>query len=607
MKYRHVRSILRVFNQLLRVLMCRPVTSSSRVPTDGMRNLSTITYVPVQPQTPMQYRPAQSMQPSLTDAMRNFSIGTSTRVASVAVQPQPPMQQIAKTTTNTAVVSLPLVPSSSKLVKPRARPGFGSVGKKIMITANHFLVQLGDKNPHQYDYKASHLGNHGFAYDGNKSAFAAGPLPFENKEFVIVVPEKDGRQHEFKVAVKFVVTKDIDHLRKLLSGRQHDNPQETIQALDIVLREAASHERIIVGRSIFSSPLGNGVDYCRGFCQSLRPTGMGLSLSIDMSNAHQAETGQSLIEEQALEIGSRKSVRKLFGSYDLLDLIKSFQIGRQKEIQSLLEVGPVTNFAHRNHPQSLLKGRFLRFVQDKKSTSVPVQERHRVLDYERVQLLPQTETVERSGQYHDGSDDRSQETHHFNLSQQTLELESDYDTAELRELSNRRRVSNLLQNGFGLRLDELLRSHVERKEQASQSEQQESVFENDGVSQAVQSAKGALSSPPAIPQLSGTEREIINGLRIDMVRLQEQMNSLQSTLETCMKMQHELQRSVQQEVWSALSRLSTSGEDSLETCFLCCDNSSYDFSSDRCGRVHVCSNCAKKINWSKLKESVRHP
>ncbi|GKD13220.1 hypothetical protein Tco_1197627, partial [Tanacetum coccineum] len=206
---------------------------------------------------------------------------------------------------------------------------------------------------------------------------------------------------------------------------------------------------------------------------------------------------------------------------------------------------------------SLPKGRFLRFVQDKKSTSVPLQERHRFLDYERV---AQTETNESSGQYHDGSDDMSRETHHFNLSQQTLELESDYDTAELRELSNRRRVSNLLQNGFGLRLDELLRSHVERKEQASQSEQQESVNQ---------------------PSHSFRELEIINGLRIDMVRLQEQMNSLQSTLETCMKMQHELQRSVQQEVWSALSRLSTSGEDSLETCFLCCDNSSYDFSSDR--------------------------
>ncbi|GJV37534.1 hypothetical protein Tco_1410011 [Tanacetum coccineum] len=225
----------------------------------------------------MQYRPAQSMPPSLTDAMRKFSIGTSTPFASVPVQPQPPMQQIAKTTTNTAVVSLPLVPSSSKLVKPSADQVTITPEVTSKTKCKHIMKCLIEQ------YKASHLGNHGFAYDGNKSAFAAGPLPFENKEFVIVVPEKDGRLHGIQVAVKFVVTKDNDQLRK----------------------------RIIVGRSIFSSPLGN-----------------------DMSNAQQAETGQSVIEEQALEIGSRKSVRKLFGSYDLLDLIKSYQPWKAKENQS---------------------------------------------------------------------------------------------------------------------------------------------------------------------------------------------------------------------------------------------------------------------------------
>ncbi|PWA80206.1 hypothetical protein CTI12_AA198900 [Artemisia annua] len=583
------------------------------------------------------------------------------------------------------------------------------------------------------------------------------------------------------------------------------------------------------------------------------------------SNAQQAETGQSsVIEEQVLEIGSRKSIRMLFGRHDLLDLLKSFEIGRQKEIQSLLENRPVSNFAHRNRLQSLLRGRFLwnqRFVEDKKSTSVAASElgllrqTHTVSDLrkgflsradndeqihdeppsdyddhqeniqelpndtvneqiqdepqsdtssnngmkyhqensqeltddiadepetiitrhniegshkidsltethgspreydvlvgerheqtsvnERMQQLPPTEIVDSSDQYHDGSDDRNQDTRHINLSQQTLEHESapqspspspsillhdqyqsdreelevhdafdpvnpsennednlswqegfveaeeweepiigntdiewhhltspesnegldansienedewyqgtvpsdDDDTAdnwfgadnrtdaiytydgdnsnrlELRELMSRRRVSNLLQSGFSLRLDQLLQSYVERQEQASQSDDewmleheqqdldQQSVFENDDVSQAVQSA-GVHSLPPAIPQHSGTELEIINGLRIDMVRLQEQMNSMQSTLETCMKMQHELRRSVQQEVSSALSRLSFSGEDSLETCFLCCDNRGSDFSPERCGRVHVCSKCAKKINWSKLKESVRHP
>lgn len=46
--------------------------------------------------------------------------------------------------------------------------------------------------------------------------------------------------------MKFAATKDIDHLRQFLIGRQHDNPQETIQALDIVLREAASHKYVTI-------------------------------------------------------------------------------------------------------------------------------------------------------------------------------------------------------------------------------------------------------------------------------------------------------------------------------------------------------------------------
>nr|GEU73432.1 protein argonaute 5 [Tanacetum cinerariifolium] len=122
----------------------------------GAQLVASSSCVPVQQQTPMQYRLAQSMlhshgvghergaQPVVvvpTDAMRNLSIGTSTPVASVPVQTQPLMQPTPKTTTtHTEAVSLPLVPSSSKLIKPPARPGFGTVGRKVMITADHFLV-----------------------------------------------------------------------------------------------------------------------------------------------------------------------------------------------------------------------------------------------------------------------------------------------------------------------------------------------------------------------------------------------------------------------------------------------------------------------------------
>ncbi|XP_071730803.1 protein argonaute MEL1-like [Rutidosis leptorrhynchoides] len=209
-------------------------------------------------------------------------------------------------------VAVPLVPSSSKLHKAPARPGVGTIGRKCMITANHFLVDISNKDPHQYDvtitpevtskskckailkcltekYHTSHLGNRRLAYDGKKSAFAAGSLPFESKEFVVTVPDnKEGKTRDFKVNIKFAAKKEVDHLRQFLNGRRHDNPQETIQALDVVLRETASKGREIVGRSIFSpefeqGPLGNGIDYWRGFYQSLRPTQMGLSLNIDMA------------------------------------------------------------------------------------------------------------------------------------------------------------------------------------------------------------------------------------------------------------------------------------------------------------------------------------
>ncbi|KAF2300713.1 hypothetical protein GH714_015302 [Hevea brasiliensis] len=97
------------------------------------------------------------------------------------------------------------------------------------------------------------------------------------------------RERQFKVAIKFAAKADLHHLQQFLYGRQMDAPQETIQVLDIVLRASPSEKYTTVGRSFFSSDLGprgelgDGIEYWRGYYQSLRPTQMGLSFNVDVS------------------------------------------------------------------------------------------------------------------------------------------------------------------------------------------------------------------------------------------------------------------------------------------------------------------------------------
>ncbi|XP_072967568.1 protein argonaute 1A-like isoform X2 [Typha angustifolia] len=215
-------------------------------------------------------------------------------------------------------LAVPPAPSS-KSVRFPLRPGKGSFGVKCLVKANHFFAELPDKDLHQYDvsivpevtsrgvnravmeqlvtlYKESCLGGRLPAYDGRKSLYTAGPLPFTSREFQItLVDEDDGsgstrRQRVFKVVIKFAARADLHHLGLFLAGKQADAPQEALQVLDIVLRELPTARYAPVGRSFYSphlgrrQTLGEGLESWRGFYQSIRPTQMGLSLNIDMSS-----------------------------------------------------------------------------------------------------------------------------------------------------------------------------------------------------------------------------------------------------------------------------------------------------------------------------------
>ncbi|KAH7857803.1 hypothetical protein Vadar_016675 [Vaccinium darrowii] len=210
-------------------------------------------------------------------------------------------------------------PPSSKSMRFPLRPGKGSTGARCIVRANHFFAELPDKDLHQYDvsitpevtsrgvnravmeqlvklYKESHLGKRLPAYDGRKSLYTAGPLPFVSREFKItLIDEDDGsgsarREREFKVVIKLAARADLHHLGLFLQGRQADAPQEALQVLDIVLRELPTQRYCPVARSFYSpvlgrrQTLGEGLESWRGFYQSIRPTQMGLSLNIDMSS-----------------------------------------------------------------------------------------------------------------------------------------------------------------------------------------------------------------------------------------------------------------------------------------------------------------------------------
>ncbi|KAG4396766.1 hypothetical protein GLYMA_10G002700v4 [Glycine max] len=211
-------------------------------------------------------------------------------------------------------------PTSSKSLSFAPRPGYGQVGTKCIVKANHFFAELPDKDLNQYDvsitpevsskavnrsiiaelvrlYKESDLGMRLPAYDGRKSMYTAGPLPFSWREFKIkVVDDEDGvngskREREYRVVIKFVARANLHHLGQFLAGKCADAPQETLQILDIVLRELSSKRFCPIGRSFFSPDirtpqrLGEGLESWCGFYQSIRPTQMGLSLNIDMASA----------------------------------------------------------------------------------------------------------------------------------------------------------------------------------------------------------------------------------------------------------------------------------------------------------------------------------
>ncbi|KAL6506433.1 hypothetical protein OROGR_024614 [Orobanche gracilis] len=92
------------------------------------------------------------------------------------------------------------------------------------------------------------------------------------------------------------------------------------------------------------------------------------------SQIEQVRDGLAITHPQ---IGAHRPLRRICGRQTLLDLIVRAQSERKKELQGLSGQRPVSEFAHRNRIQALLRGRFLRnerSIPDKRPSSVAATE-----------------------------------------------------------------------------------------------------------------------------------------------------------------------------------------------------------------------------------------
>ncbi|KAK7844698.1 protein argonaute 10 [Quercus suber] len=220
-------------------------------------------------------------------------------------------------------------PASCKSLMFHRRPGYGQLGTKCLVKANHFVANIPDSDICHYSVKIdlevtshklnkaimtqlvklhrkSDLGMRLPVYDGARNLYTAGFLPFTTKNFIIILSDDEEgacnrREREFKVTISFITLASMQQLRELLAGKPVDTPHKALTIIDIVLRQLAAQRILIldfqllvcgclryvsVGRFLYSpdikkpQQLGGGLESWRGFYQSIRPIQMGLSLNI---------------------------------------------------------------------------------------------------------------------------------------------------------------------------------------------------------------------------------------------------------------------------------------------------------------------------------------
>lgn len=189
------------------------------------------------------------------------------------------------------------------------RPGYGTVGTKTLVRANHFPVAIPQTTLFKYDVamvpeikikrmkkrvfqllEASALGKikHLIATDYAKTIITPSRLTLPDDRLQVEVTYYDENQDgptekskKYMVTIQLVQVIEPSELQKYVEGDSRGfDPGSAIQALNIILAKPPNSDRAIIplGRSKFfvqenqPAELGRGLIALRGYYSSIRPS-----------------------------------------------------------------------------------------------------------------------------------------------------------------------------------------------------------------------------------------------------------------------------------------------------------------------------------------------
>ena len=198
----------------------------------------------------------------------------------------------------------------AELRPPRRPDSGGTLGRRIKLRVNSLPVSLPEIDIHHYrtDIAAKgceagkgytkreaplivkcmveqyeHANPHGpkLVYDKNgENVYCKVPIPgIENsREYFVLFTTDNGKEREYTVHIKWVSKVSLYDLNEALKGNRTDIPNNTMQAVEVVLQHLPNMTSVSVGSSFFNpsdarkKDLGFDVQVWNGTFLSIRPT-----------------------------------------------------------------------------------------------------------------------------------------------------------------------------------------------------------------------------------------------------------------------------------------------------------------------------------------------